>query len=59
LSRQEVHFTRERFAQGISDNTEVVKAQDRLEQAADARIRAQYNLGLARANLARATGTAD
>ena len=59
LSRQEVDFTRERFAQGISDNTEVVNAQDRLEQAADARIRAQYNLGLARANLARATGTAE
>jgi len=58
LSRQEVDFTRSRFAQGISDNTEVVNAQDRLEQADDAHIRAQYTLGLARANLARATGVA-
>ena len=59
LSRQEVDFTRQRFAQGISDNTEVVNAQDRLTQADDAHIRAQYFLGLARANLARSTGAAE
>jgi outer membrane protein TolC len=59
LSRQEVSFTRSRFSQGISDNTEVVNAQDRLEKADDAQIRAQYALGLARANLARATGAAE
>jgi outer membrane protein TolC len=59
LSRQEVGFTRARFAQGIADNTEVVNAQDRLTQADDAQIRARYMLGLARANLARATGSAE
>jgi outer membrane protein TolC len=59
LSRQEVEFTRARFAQGISDNTEVVNAQDRLTQADEAEIEAGYLLGLARANLARATGTAE
>ena len=59
LSRQEVEFARSRFAQGIADNTEVVNAQDRLERADDAHIRAQYRLGLARANLARATGVAE
>ena len=59
LSRQEVDFTRQRFSQGISDNTEVVNAQDRLTQADDAHIRAQYLLGLARANLARSTGAAE
>jgi len=59
LSRQEVEFTRSRFAQGISDNTEVVNAQDRLTQADDAEIQARYVLGLARANLARATGAAE
>jgi outer membrane protein len=59
LSRQEVEFTRARFAQGISDNTEVVNAQDRLTQADDAHIRAQYMLGLARANLARSLGAAE
>jgi outer membrane protein TolC len=59
LSRQEVEFTRSRFAQGISDNTEVVNAQDRLTQADEAEIQTRYMLGLARANLARATGAAE
>ena len=59
LSRQEVGFTRARFAQGIADNAEVVNAQDRLTQADDAQIRARYMLGLARANMARATGSAE
>jgi outer membrane protein TolC len=59
LSRQEVDLTRVRFVQGIADNTEVVNAQDRLSRADDARIRAQYTLGLARANLARAVGGAE
>jgi outer membrane protein TolC len=59
LSRQEVDLTRARFVQGIADNTEVVNAQDRLSKANDARIRAQYTLGLARANLARAVGGAE
>jgi len=59
LSRQEVEFTRSRFGQGISDNTEVVNAQDRLTQADEAEIQSRYLLGLARANLARATGAAE
>jgi outer membrane protein TolC len=59
LSRQEVEFARSRFGQGIADNTEVVNAQDRLTRADDAHIRAEYALGLARANLARAIGVAE
>ena len=59
LSRQEVEFTTSRFTQGIADNSEVVNAQDRLTQADNAHIEAQYLLGLARANLARATGAAE
>ena len=59
LSRQEVDLTRIRLVQGVADNTEVVNAQDRLSRADDARIRAQYTLGLARANLARAIGGAE
>jgi outer membrane protein TolC len=59
LSRQEVDLTRVRFVQGVADNTEVVNAQDRLSKADDAHIRAQYTLGLARANLARAIGGAE
>src|SRR6185503_537619 len=46
LSREEVSLTRTRFSQGVADNTEVVNAQDRLTRADDARIRAQYTLGL-------------
>jgi len=59
LSREEVSLTRQRFTQGITDNTEVVNAQDRVSKADDARVRAMYTLGLARANLARATGAAE
>jgi outer membrane protein TolC len=59
LSQQEVELARQRFTQGIADNTEVVNAQDRLERAADARIRAEFTLGLARADLARASGAAE
>jgi len=59
LSRKEVELTRVRFMQGVADNTEVVNAQDRFSRAADARIRAEYTLGLARANLARAIGVAE
>ena len=59
LSRQEVELTRAKFLQGVTDNTEVVNAQDRLSKANDAQIRALYTLGLARANLARAVGGAE
>ncbi len=59
LSRQELGLSRARFAQGITDNTEVVNAQDRLAKADDATIRAQFTLGLARVNLARAIGVAE
>ena len=59
LSREEVELSRQRFTRGVSDNTEVVNAQDRVSRADDARVRALYTLGLARANLARATGGAE
>lgn len=59
LSREEVQLTSQRFKQGVTDNTEVVNAQDRVSKADDARVRAMYTLGLARANLARATGAAE
>ncbi|HEX7286098.1 MAG TPA: TolC family protein [Candidatus Angelobacter sp.] len=59
LSREEVELSRQRFTQGIADNTEVVNAQDRVSRADDARVRAMYTLGLARANLARAIGAAE
>jgi outer membrane protein TolC len=59
LSREEVQLSEQRFTQGVTDNTEVVNAQDRVSKADDARVRAMYTLGLARANLARATGAAE
>jgi outer membrane protein TolC len=59
LSREEVQLSSQRFTQGVTDNTEVVNAQDRVSKADDARVRAMYTLGLARANLARATGAAE
>lgn len=59
LSREEVDLARQRFTQGVADNTEVVNAQDRVSRADDARVRAMYTLGLARANLARAIGAAE
>ncbi len=59
LSREEVQLSSQRFTQGVTDNTEVVNAQDRVSKADDARVRALYTLGLARANLARATGAAE
>jgi outer membrane protein TolC len=59
LSREEVQLSRQRFTQGVTDNTEVVNAQDRVSRADDARVRALFTLGLARANLARATGAAE
>jgi outer membrane protein TolC len=54
-----VKLSSQRFTQGVTDNTEVVNAQDRVSRADDARVRALYTLGLARANLARATGAAE
>jgi outer membrane protein len=59
LSREEVQLSSQRFAQGVTDNTEVVNAQDRVSKADDARVRAMYTLGLARANLARSMGAAE
>ncbi|HUO59941.1 MAG TPA: TolC family protein [Candidatus Acidoferrales bacterium] len=59
LSREEVELSTQRFTRGVADNTEVVNAQDRVSRADDARVRALYTLGLARANLARAIGAAE
>jgi outer membrane protein TolC len=59
LSQQEVDLSTARFTSGVTDNTEVVNAQDRLARAEDNRIRALYNLHLAQAGLQRATGAAE
>jgi outer membrane protein TolC len=59
LARDEVDLASERFSGGVADNTELVNAQDRLSRAEDNRVRATYRWRVARAQLARATGTAE
>lgn len=59
LASEEIDLTTARFTSGVTDNTEVVNAQDRLARAEENRIRALFNLNIARANLHRATGAAE
>jgi outer membrane protein TolC len=59
LAQQEVDLSTARFTSGVTDNTEVVNAQDRLARSEDNRIRALYNLQVAQAGLQRAIGAAE
>ena len=59
LSQQEVDLSTVRFTTGVTDNTEVVNAQDRLARAEDNRIRALFHLQMAQAGLQRAMGAAE
>lgn len=59
LAEEEVALSLIRFQAGVSDNSEVVLAQERLARAKRDRIRALYNLNLARAALHRAAGDAE
>lgn len=59
LGQEEVDLTTARFTSGVTDNTEIVNAQDRLTRAEDNRIRALFHLHLAVAELQRATGNAE
>lgn len=59
LAEEEVDLSLLRFQGGVSDNSEVVLAQERLARAKRSRIRALYNLNLSRAALHRATGDAE
>lgn len=59
LSQQEVDLSTARFTTGVTDNTEVVNAQDRLARAEDNRIRALFHLQMAQAGLQRAMGAAE
>jgi outer membrane protein len=56
LARQEVEQARDRFQAGVTNNIEVIAAQDALARAADNRIAALYRYNQARADLAHATG---
>jgi outer membrane protein TolC len=56
LAREELDLARGRFAAGVTDNIEVISAQDSLARANDNQIEALYRFSAARATLARALG---
>jgi outer membrane protein TolC len=59
LATQNLEQSRDRFSSGVTDNIEVVQAQDALATANDAYIASLYSYNLAKISLARATGVAE
>ena len=59
LATQNLEQSRDRFISGVTDNVEVVQAQDALATANDAYIASLYSHNLAKISLARATGVAE
>ena len=59
LGTQNLEQSRDRFTSGVTDNVEVVQAQDALATANDAYIASLYSYNLAKISLARATGVAE
>ncbi len=59
LATQNLEQSRDRFASGVTDNLEVVQAQDALAIANDAYIASLYGYNVAKMSLARATGVAE
>lgn len=59
LATQTLEQSRDRFTSGVTDNVEVVQAQDVLATANDAYIASLYSYNLAKISLARATGVAE
>ncbi len=58
LATQNLEQSRDRFISGVTDNIEVVQAQDALAIANDAYIASLYSYNLAKISLARSTGVA-
>ena len=56
LARQEVDQSRDRFQAGVTNNVEVIQAQDGLARASDNQIAALYRYNQARADLAHSVG---
>lgn len=56
LAREQLQQSRDRFAAGVTDNVEVVQAQEALAAAEENRIASLYASNLARLSLARALG---
>lgn len=59
LATENLEQSRDRFSSGVTDNVEVVQAQDALAIADDAYIASLYSYNLAKVSLARATGVAE
>jgi outer membrane protein TolC len=56
LATEALQQARHRFEAGVSNNIEVIQAQDELARATDNKINALYRLNQSRADLARAMG---
>ena len=56
LARQQVEQSRDRFQAGVTNNVEVIQAQDELARANDNQIAALYRYNQSRADLARSAG---
>jgi len=56
LAQEALQQARHRFEAGVSNNIEVIQAQDELARASDNKINALYRLNQSRADLARAMG---
>jgi outer membrane protein TolC len=59
LATQTLQQSRDRFTSGVTDNIEVVQAQESLADANDAYIASLYRYNIAKISLARATGVAE
>ncbi len=59
LATRNLEQSRDRFASGVTDNIEVVQAQDALAIASDAYIASLYSYNVAKISLARSTGVAE
>ena len=59
LATQNLDQSRDRFTSGVTDNIEVVQAQDALAITSDAYIASLYSYNLAKISLARSTGVAE
>ncbi|HEX4165337.1 MAG TPA: TolC family protein [Bryobacteraceae bacterium] len=59
LATRNLEQSRDRFTSGVTDNIEVVQAQDALAIATDAYIASLYSYNVAKISLARSTGVAE
>ena len=59
LANEELALAQDRFRTGVTDNIEVVAAQDSLARANDSQIAALFRYSIARAELARAVGAVE